>query len=293
MVFVAIFLVYFGFKNLKAELNLKPSQANINTPIENDADWDDDGLNNREESYWSTDSNNPDSDGDGYLDGEEVASGHDPLIPGPDDLLPTNDNLTMKMSQLALSGLVEGSLKPDSPNYEQSLSDLADVIAEDAITSFEADLSKTEIRIIDSDKFSQQNYIEEFSRTHEKLLKTFVEQMLALEENLNNIGAYGMAYGGVAKSFSGSASRYQEIYGELLKIGVPKNWESSHLGVIKLVGELSQASQAVVSGANDPIKAVAGLNKIVQLWEILPEITESCSKKIQLNELRPDQTIFK
>src|SRR3990167_8261094 len=105
MALVAVFLIYFGFKNLKLELDLKPSQANINAPLENDADWDNDGLNNREESYWNTYPNDSDTDDDEYLDGEEVASGHDPLIPGPDDLLPSNDNLTMRMSQLALAGL--------------------------------------------------------------------------------------------------------------------------------------------------------------------------------------------
>ena len=292
MALVAIFLVYLGLKNLKIELDLKPGQANINAPLENDADWDDDGLSNREESYWNTDPNNPDTDGDGYLDGEEVASGHDPLIPAPNDLLPTDENLTMKMSQLALAGLVEGSLKSDNPNYEQSLNDLTDVIADDAVSSFEIDLSKIELRTIGANKFSQQNYIEEFSRTYEKFLETFIKQMLALEDNLNNIGAYGMAYGGVAKSFTGSAHQYQEIYDELLKIGVPKNWESNHLGVIKLVGELRQASQFVVSGPNDPIKAAVGLNKIVQLWEILPKITEAYSEKLKTLDLRAGETIF-
>jgi len=292
MALFAVFLVFVAFNYLKIDLDLKPSQQKSDISFALDADWDNDGLANREESFWNTDPNNPDTDGDGYLDGEEVASGHDPLIPGPDDLLPTDGNLTMKMSQLALAGLVEGSLKSDSSNYKQSLSDLTDTIADDAVTSFQIDVSKINLRIINSDKFSQQNYIEEFSSSYEKLLGTFIEQMLALEENLNNIGAYGMAYGEVTKSFSDSASRYQEIYDELLKMGVPKNWTSSHLGVVKLTEELSQASQSIVSGGNDPIKATVGLNKIVQLWEILPKITEAYSEKIKTLDLRAGETIF-
>jgi len=293
MALVAVFLVFVAFNYLKIDLDLKPNQQKSDISFALDDDWDNDGLTNREESFWGTDPNNSDTDGDGYLDGEEVASGHDPLIPGPDDLLPTNDNLTMKMSQLALAGLVEGSLKSSSPDYEQSLNDLATIVADDAVNSFSVDLSKVELRIIGTDKFSQQNYIEEFSQTYEKLLKTFVEQMLALEDNLNNIGAYGMAHSEVTKSFADSASRYQEIYDELLKISIPKNWESNHLSVVKLVGELSEASQAVVSGENDPIKAVVGLNKIVQLWEAFPEIMETYSKKIKALDLRAGETIFK
>jgi len=292
MALIAVFLVIFGFNYIKINLNDNPGNKAGDISLNLDEDWDKDGLNNKEESYWNTDPNNPDTDGDEYLDGEEVVSGHDPLIPGPDDFLPTNDNLTMKMSQLALAGLVEGSLKSDSSNYEQSLNDLADVIADDAVTSFQIDVSKIELQIIGSDIFSQQNYVEELSQTYEKLLKTFVEQMFALEDNLNNIGAYGMAYGGVAKSFSSSASRYQEIYDELITMGVPKNWEDVHFGVIKLVGGLNQASQSVVSGPKDPIKAVVGLNKIVQLWETLPKITEAYSKNIKTLGLRTGETIF-
>jgi len=292
MAFIAVFLVFVVFNYLKINLDLKPSQANINAPFGNDADWDNDGLNNREESFWNTNPNNPDTDSDGYLDGEEVASGHDPLIPGPDDLLPTDNNLTMKMSQLALAGLVEGSLKTGNPNYKQSIDALADVVAEDTVNSLKVDISQIKLNVIDSDKFSQQNYIEEFSRTYEKFLETFVEQILALEDNLNNIGRYGMANDEVVKSFSGSSSRYQEVYDELLKMNVPKNWKSNHLGIIKLVGELQKASQTIVSGSNDPIKATAALNKIVQLWEILPDITEAYAKKIKDLNLRIDGTIF-
>ena len=42
-------------------------------------DNDGDGLTNEEEIRYGTDLNNPDTDGDSYLDGEEVANGYDPL----------------------------------------------------------------------------------------------------------------------------------------------------------------------------------------------------------------------
>lgn len=52
------------------------------------ADPDHDGLNNSDEATWGTDPNNPDTDGDKYLDGEEVKAGHNPTIPAPNDKLP-------------------------------------------------------------------------------------------------------------------------------------------------------------------------------------------------------------
>ncbi len=294
MALIAVFLVFVSFNYLKSGLNpAKLSRQTGNLSFESDNDWDNDGLTNREESFWNTDPNKPDTDGDGYLDGEEVASVHDPLIPAPNDFLPTKDNLTMKMSQLTLAGLAEGSLKSDNPNYETALNGLADAIANDAITSLTTDTSKINITVTASDKSFQQTYIEKLSPIYEELLKVFIEQMLALEKNLNDIGAFGMTYGGVSKSFSGSSSRYEDIFNNLVKINVPENWKEDHLGIIKLTGELSQASQAVVSGINDPIKAAAGLNKIVLLWKVIPQITESYSEKIRANELKTDQTIFK
>ncbi len=44
-------------------------------------DRDDDGVTNADEYWYSIDPTNPDSDGDGYRDGEEVARGSDPADP--------------------------------------------------------------------------------------------------------------------------------------------------------------------------------------------------------------------
>lgn len=51
-------------------------------------DDDSDGLSNADEAVWGTDPNNPDTDGDKYLDGEEVKANHNPTIPSPNDKLP-------------------------------------------------------------------------------------------------------------------------------------------------------------------------------------------------------------
>ncbi len=50
-------------------------------------DTDNDGLSNYEEIYiYHTDPNNPDTDGDGYTDGDEVKNGYDPNKNGDDKL---------------------------------------------------------------------------------------------------------------------------------------------------------------------------------------------------------------
>ena len=45
-------------------------------------DSDEDGLSDDMEVIYGTDKNNPDTDGDGYKDGEEVEKGYDPALPG-------------------------------------------------------------------------------------------------------------------------------------------------------------------------------------------------------------------
>ncbi|MCI0619434.1 hypothetical protein L0Y40_00125 [Candidatus Wolfebacteria bacterium] len=50
-------------------------------------DSDTDALKDWEETLWQTDPENPDSDGDGTPDGEEVAERRNPLLAGPDDAI--------------------------------------------------------------------------------------------------------------------------------------------------------------------------------------------------------------
>ncbi|MFA6307244.1 MAG: hypothetical protein WCS88_01365 [Patescibacteria group bacterium] len=52
--------------------------ANMDTEL----DTDQDGLSDMYESFYGTDINNPDSDGDTYLDGQEVLSGYNPIGEG-------------------------------------------------------------------------------------------------------------------------------------------------------------------------------------------------------------------
>lgn len=51
-------------------------------------DDDGDGLTNADEALWGTDTKNPDTDGDNFLDGEEVKANFNPTIPSPNDKLP-------------------------------------------------------------------------------------------------------------------------------------------------------------------------------------------------------------
>lgn len=55
--------------------------------IKEQRDSDNDGLSDWDEELYKTDPNNPDTDGDGTLDGEEIKLGRNPLVRAPGDKL--------------------------------------------------------------------------------------------------------------------------------------------------------------------------------------------------------------
>ena len=61
------------------ELNFGHSPHNPKPVKLENNDYDNDGLSDRMELNFSTDLTNPDSDGDGFKDGEEINNGYDPL----------------------------------------------------------------------------------------------------------------------------------------------------------------------------------------------------------------------
>ncbi len=61
------------------ELNNGYSPHNIKAVKLEDNDYDNDGLSDRMELNFKTNLTNPDTDGDGYKDGEEINNGYDPL----------------------------------------------------------------------------------------------------------------------------------------------------------------------------------------------------------------------
>lgn len=292
MAFVAVFLVITSFNYLKINLlEQGPNEESGNLSFKVDEDWDNDGLNNREESYWNTDPNDPDTDDDGYLDGEEVASKHDPLIPGPDDLINTG-NLTEKFSELTLAGLHEGSLKSDSPDYVKSLNILTSAITEDAESGFEKNPSSFNIKTTSSDRGSQESYVRIFSELFKDLSVAYFDEMYNLEKSLNIIGNTGFSDPNVTNYFNSKTLELQNIFNRASGVSVPENWRQSHLSFLKTASILTEINRSLGSPSGDPIKATAALNKLAGYLDILPQMAQSYLDIIDKKKLNVESTIF-
>ena len=80
-------------------------------------DADADGLFNEDEVLYSTDSANADTDDDGYLDGEEVANGYDPLN-GHGARLDEDQDEAMDQNELDLSEEEQGIIEADDADAD-------------------------------------------------------------------------------------------------------------------------------------------------------------------------------
>ncbi len=118
--------------------NIVGSTTTTATLVDSDAD----GLmDDREERYY-TDLHKADTDGDGYLDGEEVISGYDPTRKDSGGI--GNGNVTDIFAERLIAGIYAGDLDPkkkDSPEYTKGL----DLVSLTTVTD-----AKERIAIVDS-----------------------------------------------------------------------------------------------------------------------------------------------
>ena len=272
----SFFDVFPGIKSALIGSAVKPL-----TTIDDDADHD--GLSNTDESYWNTDFQNPDTDGDGFLDGEEVASGHDPAIPAPDDVLIIT-NITDKASKLTIGGLLEGSLSPTNSNYQQTLSDLADGLIDEGVNSLNPQNPPT-ITIVDASKENQERYLVEAERVWQSFIKSFLNEIDNIDNKLelvNNEGYFNSEY---IAYFSGKSREFTEIKNNLTKARVPNNWTNEHNYLYILLSQADLANKALADAKSDPIKATVALQFLGNIASNFPEIFQQYADKAKTNNL--------
>lgn len=243
----------FNFKNLAGNLSFKV-----------DTDSDKDGLEDIDETYWNTDFQNPDTDGDGYLDGEEVVSGHDPTEPGPNDLL-ADINITQKLTELTISGLYEGSLKSNSANLDKSLADLAAYATDNAAITINNIVSPSILKLVDPTKDNQNTYLNNIHSVIKDFLVAYGKEFWAIQDKVELIGANGFKDEEVINYFIQQQKIFGDIFDRAKNISVPKNWQEEHL---KLLGEIKialESNRALSVGKDDPIKAVLALNYLPEI----------------------------
>jgi len=236
-----------------------------------DSDTDHDGLPDSEESYWDTDFENPDTDGDGFLDGEEVASRHDPTIPGPNDSL-VDANLTEKVANLALGGLLEGSLKLDNASFETSVESLTLSVMDDGLVSFIPEIDLSQIKTNAFTKENQDIYYKQASAILEKFIKALYQEAGEIDSKLGLMDKGGMANPKFIEYFLSQRKIFDSIAKEGMQITVPSDWSSRHVSFIDYVLQFSEVNESLAQGKDDPIRAAIGFNLFISLIEDFPTV---------------------
>ena len=280
---VALFSVFNFFNSFgnSSSTFLKPLTGSVLEAV--DQDDDKDGLANREESYWNTDFQNPDTDGDGFLDGEEVASGHDPLKPGPNDQLNNNKNITAGLTELITAGIYAQDLKPgvDDKKYDQAVSDLSLAVMIDFYGT-QTDHNNISLNLVNGSKDSQKIYLG-------ILAKSIKENILDFPEKINTNKSPDQQ----PEFFLNKSQQYRKSYDDLSKIQVPKNWEAIHRAILNILNRLAVNYIFIGSYEIDPIKGFLAVNEVQQ--NIEPEIKfllQEIQSNIKQNKLSLNSDFF-
>lgn len=261
---------YFN-KGLAASFNLSGWESKLS--FATDTDPDKDGLNNIDESFWNTDFQNPDTDGDGFLDGEEVASGHDPTKPGPDDSL-KDMNLTQKLSELTSAGLYEGSLKLSGSDLDKSLANLVDYTTDNTALSINGVVSPSILKLVGATKNNQDQYLSETYEIIKQFLISYGYELRNLKQNLDTIGANGFEPI-VVSFFSNQEKIFTNIFNEASQINVPENWQNEHLELLGEIKITAESNRVISLGKDDPIKATVAFEQFFGVLDRIPDWTQT------------------
>ena len=287
---IAGLAVFALINRLKASVAVNnPLLTNISFAVSDDTD--NDGLSDTDESYWNTDFRNPDTDGDGFLDGEEVASGHNPNKKGPDDILikkeESRSDVSKRLIDKILGGLYSGDLKKSAPDskYNKAIDSISLSVITDGLESLQGNPDDFKPTIVEDTVENQKKYLDSLIGIIEKnvikeilsdpfniflLLRDYYNQDGNLTpDGINKIEEYGLL----------KTSQSQTLLFKLKDLKVPKSWSSYHKSVTSLVMELNQNYRSLASIKDDPVKTLVGFGTFKDTYlKIQPLLTEAYVK---------------
>ncbi len=231
-------------------------------------DEDDDGLSNWQEKLWGTDSNDPDTDGDGTPDGEEVRQNRDPTIAGPGDSLEasindqesatSSENITSNIGQQVLPKAVvlAAAEQTGEDISEGDLERISESIANNADLENLELSDSSELTIIDnSSPDTVDSYFNQVNQTLQKVNNTDQVSPLTVvaqaqqESNPDSI------------DLSSYILRHNQVVNKLKEMSVPRPFQGFHLQSLQTMERKLYALRRMNSLASDPVGAVIGVRQ--------------------------------
>ncbi|TSC75827.1 MAG: hypothetical protein G01um101433_841 [Parcubacteria group bacterium Gr01-1014_33] len=257
------------------------------------SDADNDGLKLWEENIFHTNPNNPDTDGDGTNDGEEIKRGRNPLKPGLDDKLPPTQlkdikessavpiNLTADFAERFLKEPISQAIAGEVPAIDQvNIQNYAENLANRSVLSSAPKITKADITIagLDTQNFIER-YFQEFTIIFNTLKSRGVNELDIALQSLKS-----QQYDELEK-----LDDYVTIYGktisDLEKLPTPPILESFHLTTLNYVSKFKHSVELIRNTESDPLQAILAINERIALEDEFKNFLAQSQQKI-ISELQ-------
>lgn len=239
------------------------AQILVEKALQNSAERDDDGdgLKNWEETFWKTDPKNPDSDGDGISDSEEVKEMQKNELTGAQTSQTNNSaakasepaTKTDEISRNLFSEYL--ALKQSGGLNQTSVQNLINRTVSQ-INSGDATLySLSNIKTIpDSDSVGAKIYGNSLAAIRQKYKNLYRQQPIVIIGNSINFEDEASL-----ESVRRAANLYKLEAEELLKLFVPQSLAVTHLNLVNNYISSSEGLRGLADLGTDPIRAIAGI----------------------------------
>lgn len=261
-------------------------------------DSDHDGIPDVNEAYFRTDPSNPDTDGDGFLDGEEVISGYDQTV-NDRALAQKNtepDNITNRMASRFVGGLLAGDLNPrnnDQQKFQGGLNTLALAALDEASQTLIPPEPNEPLGLSDDSKESQEEYLKTVSGLLEG---PFLTAFIAQPQTLNTAVQYVIAdrFEDATKIFQEHYFLFTNAYTSLLTVPVPPKWQIFHKQLLMIFQKIALNYNAAIKISDDPILALTAIADLMNPFtEIQFSLLEQLKNLIASQNLEvPDTPLF-
>lgn len=268
-------------------------------PLDVIRDADQDGLSDADESYWNTDFQNQDTDGDGFLDGEEVASGNDPREKADHDLgdsladtvygtvkpvdIAEDMNLTDEAGKLLVGAISAGDLtRTADENTQASSLDTLSLSVIDNFYRIQDILPIPTITVIDDSKDNQLTYLD-------KLYEMVQDDLIDFPQKLNTTNSLDSQL----PYFSAKGEQFSSSLEKASHFSVPSDWVNIHKSILSILQRLSYNYTALANLETDVLKATAAFNEIANLNLEVKAIVKSVQTKANDSGLALNSNIYK
>lgn len=243
-------------------------------PAAFELDSDNDGLRDWEESLWGTDKDNPDTDGDGTSDGDEVAANRDPLIAGPDDQVETATVPSYKRTDTENLSVTEAferdyyrgiaQLSTEGQLNNETLQTFIVGLTREYVVKAQIDLeySEPDLSITSDPSIAT---AKEYGNRLGAVAKTYTE--IDFEEELGTIQTVIQSEGGAGTAeLEAIIGEYAKAKTELLAIEtVPFALTEAHLSILNGVSGIERALNEMKANlVIDPLKSMIRLSHYQQ-----------------------------